>query len=89
MLNRQGQTPLWALAIIIIAALPVFSFPALLTSAPSDLRAIVWLYPLYVLTAAWLAWACWPTRRLMSWILIVLMLLSHGAMWMLATMPLS
>lgn len=76
-------TPKWMTVVIILAALPVFSFPVLLQLCPSDLKAMVWVYPIYVVVGAWLAWQCYGQRRALSWILVVLMLMSHAAIWMM------
>lgn len=84
------RVPLWVSLVIILVMLPVFSLPQLLASCPAaddGRRTLLWLYPGYVVVAAWLAWICWPTRSYMTWILLVLMILSHVAAWMLVTMP--
>lgn len=35
-----------------------------------------WLYPAYVVLSAVLAWGCYPRRRAIAWILLVMMALS-------------
>ncbi|MCM1483767.1 MAG: hypothetical protein NC043_05490 [Muribaculaceae bacterium] len=79
--------PLWVKMLIIIDALPVFSLPALIAMSSPGMGGMVLIYPAFVLMGAWLAWICWPERRVMSWIMIVLMALMHVAIWMLVTMP--
>jgi len=72
--------------VIVIAALPVLAFPAMLSmSSPESAgnRYFLWLYPAYVVAAALLAWQCYGRRTEMSWIIIALMLLTHAAMWVL------
>lgn len=71
--------------VIIMAMLPALAFPTLLamTSPDSSQRTFVWLYPFYVIASGVCAWICWPDRKDVSWILIILMLMSHAAMWML------
>lgn len=82
MRGKYSDMPLWAKILIIVSALPVFSYPWLLANAGNDseTRTFLWLYPIYVLVSAVCAWLCWPDRREISWILIVLMLLTHAAM---------
>lgn len=83
-LNRR---PWWLLVIIIIAALPVFAFPTLLSlmnEVNSEIKIITWFYLYYVIGTAYLAWICWPERKYMTWILLVLLLMSHVAIWCLA-----
>lgn len=74
---------------IIAAALPVLAYPALLSRCPDEPTAalLVKLYPAYVLGAAICAWLCMRKRAEMTWILLVLMLLSHAAMWLLVNNP--
>ncbi len=84
--DRQ-RMPLWMAAIIIACMLPLIAFPTLLGVTPPDssARTFAWLYPFYVIASGVCAWICWPERKEISWILIILMLLSHAAMWFLAT----
>lgn len=81
----RRRTPLWVTAVIIICMLPVLAFPSLLsmTGADSVARTFVWFYPFYVLGSGVCAWFCWPQRRDLMWILLVLMIISHAAMWTL------
>lgn len=83
--TRNTLIPLWMKIVIICCMLPVLAFPSLLaaTQADTPARTIVWLYPFYVLASGLCAWIYYPVRREMSWILIVLMLLSHAAVWIL------
>lgn len=85
------RPPLWVTLIIVIAAMPVLSLPAMLSVTGPDtlpiVRTLLWGYPLYVILAAWLAWICYPRRPYMTWILIVLMILTHLAMWVLLNTP--
>lgn len=80
---KGPRTPLWMTIVIIICMLPVLAFPSLLSLSPQDspLTALVWFYPVYVLATGICAWMCYPSRRELSWILILLMLLSHAALW--------
>lgn len=78
-------TPLWMKIVIIACMLPALAFPSLLamTQADTAARTLVWLYPFYVLASGLCSWICYGQRREMSWILIILMLLSHAAIWVL------
>ncbi|MDE5642418.1 MAG: hypothetical protein K2F74_04565 [Muribaculaceae bacterium] len=80
---NSRRTPLWMTVVIVLCALPVFAFPTLLGMLPdeSPLAPFVWFYPLYVPAAAVCAWLCYPSRRELSWILLVLMILTHAAFW--------
>lgn len=86
MMYHGVKTPVWMTILIILLVLPVFSLPALLSAiAPGDsgMKTIVWCYPVYVVMSGWLAWQCYPQRREVSWILLVLMVMSHVAMWIM------
>ena len=83
------EAPLWVRILIIILLLPVFSTPALLSALPQgheEWRTIVWCYPFYLLVSGWLAWITYSTRQTVSWIRMVLMVLSTVAIWMLVNM---
>lgn len=69
--------------------LPVFAFPTLLgiIKPDSPIVGFVWLYPLYVLASGVCSYICYPERRDVSWILIILMLLAHAGIWYLACNP--
>lgn len=90
MITNATSTPRWAIAVIIIALLPVIQFPMLLITckAIGMIKTLLWFYPFYCLVAAFLAYVSYGQRRAVSWILIALMLLSHIAMWTLANTPL-
>lgn len=87
MISNPGRPPRWLAVVIIVCMLPVFSLPALLPTAPESLRTLIWLYPFYVVCTGCFAWLCWNERPWLTWILLALMILSHMAVWMLATMP--
>lgn len=82
--NRRGVPPKVTI-LIIVFMLPVLAFPTLLSLTPagSAARTFVWFYPVYVIAAGICARICYPERRDVMWILLVLMALSHAAMWAL------
>lgn len=84
------KRPLWIKLLIVLCSLPVLAYPALLAKSPAGgpVETFLWFYPVYVVVAAVCAWLCWPSRRETSWILLILMLLTHAAMWVLVDMPL-
>ena len=76
----RGRVPWWLILIAVVMALPVFRTPALIAACPPEpaiVRTLVIIYPFYVGVTAWLACICWPARKTMTWILIVLMALSN------------
>ncbi len=87
--SRQPSAPLWFTIVDSVAALPVFQLPALLDNCrpDTDVRTWVMLYPLYVIVAAWIAWRSYNLRPVLAWILIVLMVLTHAAIWYLVLTP--
>ena len=85
MSENENKMPWWARLIVIAAAAPVCLYPLLLERTPegSENELFLWFYPIYVVVAAVCAWICWARRREVYWILIVMMLLTHAAMFML------
>jgi hypothetical protein len=83
----KPKMPIWLTAILIIAMLPLLAFPIMLTSTPSDspARTLAWFYPAYIIVSALCARMCYAQRREVTWILIILMLLSDVSMWLLTT----
>lgn len=78
--------PWWIKFLILLAAAPVLGYPALLAHCPedvSDIKVYLWFYPIYVVVGTVCAWLAWRRRPEVTWILIVVMLLTHAAMWTL------
>lgn len=79
--------PLWAKLLIIISALPIVSLPMIINQCSAaryeEIKMFLMIYPLYVLASAVMAWISYRQRREVSLILIVVMLLTHAAMWLL------
>ena len=84
---EKVKFPLWAKLLIIISALPVVSLPMIINPCSAaryeEIKLFLMIYPLYVLASAVMAWISYRQRREVSLILIVVMLLTHAAMWML------
>lgn len=87
-MNGEKRVPSWFLILVVIAALPAVMTPALILMAseplPESKKLFFWLFPFYLVVAAYLAYECYGRRTVMAWILLVIMLLTDGAMWMLA-----
>lgn len=80
----KERRPLWLLILLIIVSLPVFTFPTLLGMInPADTVAstMAWFYLFYILLTDYLAWICWPQRKAITFVLILLLVLSHISMW--------
>ena len=84
---RHKKFPLWAKLLIILSALPVVLLPMIIgncsTTRYEEIKVFILIYPLYVVASTILAWICYRQRPEMTAILIVLLLLTHMAMWML------
>lgn len=85
----HAKPPTWVTILILILALPIFQLPWLMGETGSDNPAhtLVTIYPFYVILSAYLAYICYATRPLVSWILMCLMVLSHLSMAYLALNP--
>lgn len=71
------------LAAVLVLMLPLLAFPHLLAVAPEEYKMLLWFYPPYVATSGCLAYRSLPARVELSCILLVLLLLSHMAIWLL------
>lgn len=87
--GNKRRCPIWMDLAIIACMAPVLAFPFLLHAIPSDnpTNMLSWFYPLYVIASGLCARICYPERKEMTWILLVLALLSHAAIWILAFSP--
>lgn len=85
MSDYRDKTPWWMSVVIVLCMLPALIFPFNLQSMPEDATAkyLIWFYPAYVIGTGICAWICYPERRIVSWILLALMILSHCAMYFL------
>lgn len=76
--------------LVVLAALPLFSTPLMLSQVESGYemkKYFIYFYPVYVVVAAFLAWQCYRmNRRVMAWILLILMILTDITMWQLVKM---
>lgn len=85
---NSERAPWWLIMLIILLVLPAGQTPVLLDNAPAGVpivRTLIWIYPFYVFVAGYLAYACWQRQRIMTWILLMLLVLTHIAMWILVT----
>lgn len=89
MMPGKINTPRWFLLIVILLLLPLGQFPYLLSLCRPDspARTFLWVYPFYALLSAYLAYICYPQRRAIAWILLIILILSHISLWMLVTTP--
>ncbi len=85
----MNKTPLWMTILIIIFCLPALFTPFLINYLPADVaesvKVLTGIYPFYMLLSGWLAWKAYPQRSYVSWILVVVMLLSTFAIVSLVT----
>lgn len=81
--------PLWVKLLIIISALPVVMLPIIISNCGAaryeEVKLFIMIYPFYVLASAVMAWISYRQRPEVAIMLIVMMLLTHAAMWMLPT----
>lgn len=84
---EKKKFPLWVKLVIVVSALPVMMLPIIVSDCSAlqyeELKMFIMIYPLYVVASALMAWVCYRQRPELSIILVVLMILTHIAMWML------
>ncbi len=83
-MNRE-KTPWWVTAIIILAMVPALVLPLSASDMPDagTPRYLLWFYPAYVIATGVCAYLTYPSRSYLTWILLVLLLMSHAAMYLL------
>lgn len=83
----ENPLPWWVKVLIILCALPALAFPWILSGAPEkgNVELWLWMYPVYVILSCICEWKAWGRRPEVTWILMGVMLLTHGAMWTLVT----
>lgn len=90
-MSSPRRVPLWMTVLIAVDMLPGLALPAMLAALPAQpddsVQLFLWLYPLYIIATGVIAWQCYSRRTIMTWILLMLMLLTHAAMWILVTCP--
>ncbi len=71
--------------IIVVAMIPALFLPFYTNGISDDptVKYLTYFYPAYVIATGICAWMCYPQRKALAWILLVLMLLSHCAMLLL------
>lgn len=85
------RVPWWMYVVIVLCMAPGLCFPWAISLASEGgpvVKALVWLYPAYVLLSGLLAWLCYGRRTVLTWIVLILLVLSHAGMYTLTFMPL-
>ncbi len=82
---QGGRAPVWFVLLLVVLSLPLFSFIYFIgaTEEGTTARALAWMYPIYVVMSAVCAYICYPDRRELSWILVVLLGARDAGMWLL------
>ena len=85
MSENNERTPWWMGMIIAAMMIPALILPFSMNGISDDptVKYLTYFYPAYVIATGICAWMCYPQRKTLAWILLVLMLLSHAAMLML------
>ena len=86
---NTSPRPWWLALIVIILLLPAFAIPELLSMQsdaagnpfPDSVRVLTWLFPLVCVAYAILIWLCWPSRRFISWMLVVMSALTSASIF--------
>ncbi|MDE6269865.1 MAG: hypothetical protein K2M12_03295 [Muribaculaceae bacterium] len=72
----------WLKAAVVATVLPLIAWPSLLSRSAQP-SLLVWCYPIVCVVYGWLALACARERLTLSWVLVVMSLLTSAAIWML------
>ena len=79
------KVPIWLTILIVICSLPVVMLPYLLSQASAEggIKTFLWIYPIYTIASAYLAYQSYANRREMTWILLIIMILTHLSIFLL------
>lgn len=89
--QTRPRVPWWMWVVITVCMLPGLSYPLMLSliQTPNPIvKGLMWFYPAYVLMSGLLAWQCYGRRTTMTWIILVLLLLSHACFYYLSCVEL-
>ena len=85
--SEKKKFPWWVKLLIIVSALPVMMLPAIIGKCGAmqyeSAKMFFMFYPLYVIASTILAWISYRQRPEISLILIIILWLTHIAMWLL------
>lgn len=78
---RPQRAPWWFAVLLVIVIFPTMAFipqAAHIVSEAEWLGSsyVGWIYPLFIVLSAFLAWVCYPERRTVAWILFALIVLT-------------
>ncbi len=84
----QEKIPIWYWLLTLLAILPLFLVPMYISDIEASeyevKKLFLWFYVPYVIVASSLSLFCYKyDRKIMSWILYVLMILTHISIYML------
>ena len=85
---RSVKIPLWYWVLVIFSILPEFLVPMYLYGIEAEeyelKKLFIWFYVPYVAVASILTLLCYKyDRKIMSWILLVIMIMTHVSMYAL------
>ncbi|MFG6386524.1 MAG: hypothetical protein K1V80_08650 [Muribaculaceae bacterium] len=83
---RPQRAPWWFTLLLIIIVLPGMAFIPQASAILEDARwlgtsYVGWLYPVYILLSAVIAWVCYPQRRTIAWILVALIVITMAGLF--------
>lgn len=77
------RAPFWVILTVVVSVLPVLGWPFYMLrygwEGDPTLKVLGALFPVYILTSGYLAYRCYPIRREITYVLLVIMWLSYGA----------
>ena len=80
--SPQPHRPAWLIVILVVLTLPLLATPAYMARIPED-NGILMGFPLYVLLTVYLAYASWPQRPYVAYILMAVLVLSYLSLFVI------
>jgi len=78
--SPRRRPPLWFVIIIIVMIIPIVMWPFALINYDAEDTSHWWIvniFPIYALLSCYLAYKCYISRREMSYILLIVLLLAY------------
>ncbi len=78
------KRPVWLIVLVTISVLPVVGWPFLMmeydfASRDDSTWLLLVMFPVYMIACGYLAYKCYPIRKEITYVLLVIMWLSYGA----------
>ncbi len=90
-MNSNRTTPVWLTLLVVVLTLPGLFYPLTISEQAHIYpiaKGLMFFYPVYSLISGFLAWLCYRQRAVLTWIILVLLIMSHACFYTIAYLEL-